>query len=61
MKKQDQAHLKLLSDVGKILSLLTGSSDITAFLQRVTNKLSSHLNTAVCSIYLYDEKTTPSF
>ena len=55
-KQQDREHLKLLSDVGKILSLRTGSTDIKEFLQRVTKKLSSHLNTAVCSIYLYDEK-----
>jgi len=56
-QQQDREHLKLLTDVGEILSLVAGSTDIREFLQRVTEKLSSHLNTAVCSIYLYEEES----
>ena len=56
-RQQDKKHLMLLTDVGEILSLQAGSTDIREFLQRVTEKLSSYLNTAVCSIYLYEENS----
>ncbi|MGK5095189.1 phosphoenolpyruvate--protein phosphotransferase [Deltaproteobacteria bacterium TL4] len=48
-------YLNLLCDVGELISLLAGSTNIENFLQRLVITVSHHLNTNVCSIYLYDD------
>ena len=47
--------LNMLCDVGDLSTLVTGSENIENFLQRAVTLVSEHLDTPVCSIYLYDE------
>ncbi len=50
-------HLEFLCDVGELSSLLTGSSGIDSFLQRLVGLVARHLTAHVCSIYVYAEST----
>ncbi|MBN1556677.1 MAG: phosphoenolpyruvate--protein phosphotransferase [Lentisphaerae bacterium] len=50
-------HLRLLAEVGEDLAHLAGSPNVHGFLEETVRKLADHLDTAVCSIYLYDETT----
>jgi phosphotransferase system enzyme I (PtsP) len=56
MKPTNRDHLSLLCDIGELADLLTGSENITTFLQRAVEMVARHLDADVCSIYLYDEK-----
>ncbi|BBO90002.1 phosphoenolpyruvate--protein phosphotransferase [Desulfosarcina ovata] len=52
-KRQDL--LNMLCDLSDLSALVTGSENIENFLQRTVLLVSGHLETPVCSIYLYDE------
>ncbi len=52
-KRQDL--LNMLCDLSDLSTLVTGSENIENFLQRTVALVSEHLETPVCSIYLYDE------
>jgi phosphotransferase system enzyme I (PtsP) len=52
-KRQDL--LNLLCDLSDLSALVTGSTNIENFLQRTVHLVAEHLETPVCSIYLYDE------
>ena len=52
-KRQDL--LNMLYDLSELSALVTGSENIENFLQRTVALVSEHLDTPVCSIYLYDE------
>ena len=56
MKPTNRDHLSLLCDIGELADLLTGSENITTFLQRAVEMVARHLDADVCSIYLHDEK-----
>ena len=48
-------HLNLLFDISNLANLLTGSTDMESFLQRVVEMVAERLSADVCSIYLYDD------
>lgn len=48
-------HFNLLCDIGDLATLLTGTGDITAFLQQSVEMVASALQVPVCSIYLFDD------
>ena len=52
-KRQDL--LNMLCDLSDLSTLVAGSENIENFLQRTVVLVSEHLETPVCSIYLYDE------
>jgi phosphotransferase system enzyme I (PtsP) len=52
-KRQDL--LNMLCDLSDLSALVTGSSNIENFLQRTVHLVAKHLETPVCSIYLFDE------
>ncbi len=52
-KRQDL--LNMLCDLSDLSALVTGSTNIENFLQRTVQLVSTHLDTPVCSIYLFDE------
>lgn len=54
----DSKHLTLLCDIGELGALLAGSSDVETFLQKIVSMVATHLQTDVCSIYLYDESAS---
>ena len=55
MNKKRQDLLNMLCDLSDLSDLVTGSQNIENFLQRTVLLVSEHLDTPVCSIYLYDE------
>ncbi len=55
MNKKRQDLMNMLCDLGDLSALITGSENIENFLQRTVLLVSEHLDTPVCSIYLYDE------
>ena len=48
-------HIKMLYDIGELNNLFNESITIESFLQKIVETVASHINTEVCSIYLYDE------
>lgn len=57
MKRKIRNHFNMLCDIGDLSALLTESSDIETFLQSTVNMISRYLNSDVCSIYLYNERS----
>jgi phosphotransferase system enzyme I (PtsP) len=57
MKNKIRNHFNILYDIGDLSALLTESSDIETFLQSTVNMISRYLNSDVCSIYLYNERS----
>ncbi|MFP4107332.1 MAG: hypothetical protein ACLFVU_14770, partial [Phycisphaerae bacterium] len=55
MKRTERNHLDLLCDVGELISGLAGSSDVESFLKKIVVIVGRHLQSDVCSVYLYDE------
>jgi len=51
-------HFNLLCDISDLTALLTGASNIENFLQRTVEMVARHLSATVCSIYLFDDKTS---
>ena len=54
-------HLNLLCTVNELSSLLAGSSDLDTFLQSITDIVSDHIESDVCSIYMNDEDQSELF
>lgn len=54
-------HLQMLRDVEEIHHLFSETRNIDAFLERIVEMVASHMHTAVCSIYLYDEEKQKLF
>jgi len=50
-------HLKLIADISEVTALLAESPDLQGFLDRAVVMVADHLDAAVCSIYLYDDKS----
>lgn len=48
-------HIKMLCDIGEFNCLFTESVNIENFLQSTVELVADHMNTEVCSIYLYSE------
>lgn len=48
-------HTKLLCDFGELNGLFSDSSSLETFLQKLVEMISSHMQSQVCSIYLYYE------
>lgn len=48
-------HFGLLADIGEISAILSESSDLQTFLDRVVQMVGEHLDAEVCSIYLFDD------
>ncbi|MFH0976931.1 MAG: phosphoenolpyruvate--protein phosphotransferase [Spirochaetota bacterium] len=48
-------HVKMLYDIGELNSLFAKSVNIETFLQKIVEMVARHMNTDVCSIFLYDE------
>ncbi len=55
---QNSDHFNLLCHISELSTLLTGASNIENFLQRTVEMVARHLSATVCSIYLYDDKTS---
>jgi phosphotransferase system enzyme I (PtsP) len=51
-------HFQLICDIGEINQVFTDSRSIETFLQKIVDLVASHMSTAVCSIYLYEESST---
>ncbi|MCX7047311.1 MAG: hypothetical protein NTX50_17715, partial [Candidatus Sumerlaeota bacterium] len=51
-----QDHLGLLCDVGEFMARLAGSSDIQSFLDAMVQMVANHMQSEVCSIYLYEDE-----
>ncbi|ARN57751.1 phosphoenolpyruvate--protein phosphotransferase [Sedimentisphaera salicampi] len=48
-------HKKLLCDIGELNHLFRDSVSVQNFLQKIVSLVQKHLQTDVCSIYLYDD------
>ncbi len=48
-------HTKLICDVGELSGLFTDTKTLEAFLQKIVEMISEHMQSEVCSIYLYYE------
>ncbi len=48
-------HTKLLCDISELNHLFRDSVSVENFLQQITEMVSKHMQTEVCSIYLYDD------
>ncbi len=53
-KKRD--HSQLLCNVGELSGLFADASSLEAFLQKTVEMVADHMQTDVCSIYLYSEE-----
>jgi phosphotransferase system enzyme I (PtsP) len=51
-------HFQLICDIGEINQVFTDSRSIETFLQKIVDLVASHMSTAVCSIYLYEENSS---
>jgi len=47
----------MLCDVGELAARLAGSTDVRSFLDQITAMVADHLDSDVCSIYLFEEST----
>src|SRR5689334_3758607 len=54
MFKRQSDHTKLLCDIGEMSCLFTDATSLEGFLQQIAEMIASHMNSEVCSIYLYD-------
>lgn len=55
--KPKRDHTQLICDIGELSGLFTKSFSLESFLQTTAEMISTHMDTEVCSIYLYhDEK-----
>ncbi len=48
-------HTKLLCDIGELTQLFSDSATLEAFLKKIVEMIAEHMNSDVCSIYLYNE------
>ena len=49
--------VELICSVSELASLFESKAGLAGFLQKVVNLVAYHMKAAVCSVYLYDEKT----
>jgi len=49
-------YIKLLSDIGEITDLFSNANSLETFLQKIVLFVSEHMDSEVCSIYLFDDK-----
>ena len=56
MSTQTRNHFNLLCDISDLATLLTGTGDISVFLEQSVDMVASALQVPVCSIYLFDEE-----
>lgn len=50
-------HAKLICDVGELTGLFTNATSLDTFLQQIVEMIANHMQTDVCSIYLYQDDT----
>jgi phosphotransferase system enzyme I (PtsP) len=50
-------HTKLLCDVSELTGLFADAKSLEVFLQRIVEMASAHMQSDVCSIYLFNEDT----
>lgn len=55
--KTRKDHTELLCSVGELSGLFTDSPSLETFLKKTVTMIARHMNSAVCSIYLYYEGT----
>ena len=55
MKKRD--HAKLICDIGELSGLFSDAPSLETFLQKIVEMISEHMQSQVCSIYLFYEDT----
>ncbi len=57
MNRPKKDHTQLICDIGELSGLFTKSFSLESFLQTTAEMISNHMDTDVCSIYLYyDDK-----
>ena len=49
--------IDLIASIGELTSLFETKSGLDGFLQKVVSLVAYHMKTAVCSVYLHDERT----
>jgi len=54
MKKRD--HTKLICDVGELSGLFEDAATLGVFLQKIVEMIAKHMQSDVCSIYLFDDQ-----
>src|SRR5436853_4682964 len=50
-------HTKLICDIGELTDIFSDTDSLEAFMQRIVAMVSEHMNSEVCSIYLYYDDT----
>src|SRR3989338_2577663 len=50
-------HTKLICDIGELSGLFADTKTLETFLQKIVEMISEHMQSEVCSIYLYYEDT----
>ena len=50
-------EVALMCDVGELIGLFDTAQGMDAFLAQAVSKVAWHMRAAVCSIYLYDERS----
>ena len=53
MRKVRRDHTKLLCDIGELTGLFTAATSLEGFLQKIVDLTAEHMQSDVCSIYLY--------
>ena len=48
-------HAQLICDIGEISGLFTDSTSLESFLQKIVEMIATHMQSDVCSIYMYSE------
>ncbi len=51
-------HFAMLRDIGELLAVVAGSTDLQSFLDQTVRMVAEHLRAAVCSIYLVEGETS---
>lgn len=55
--RQIKDHTKLICDISELSGLFTDSTSLDSFLQKIVDMIASHMQSEVCSIYLYYEQS----
>ncbi len=54
MTENRRDHLKLICEIGELSGIFKSSANLENFLQKIVEMIARHMNSDVCSIYLYD-------
>lgn len=57
MPRTFRDHTKLICDIGELTDIFSDTDSLEAFLQKIVDMVSEHMNSEVCSIYLYYDDT----